>query len=162
MSAELQPSERIKRAFDAAFQRYAAAPSSAEQEDEMSNLLHHLYRLACCRQFDGQQLALLRDSDDPDLQLVAALVKVRNKDTHVMAVLAEQQDRVPWYVTNLLCALFWSIDVAALATTERDGSDHLLRQYRVTELLDGREVLYTLRRGFDALWGQPSNEPHRE
>ena len=68
---------RIRRAFDAAFQRFREADSFEGQEDELSNMLHHLFRLVDAR--GGV------DKFEAEPQLAghaAALVLMRHKDTH--------------------------------------------------------------------------------
>jgi hypothetical protein len=45
-----QELERVRRAFDGALRRMCAAPTVADLEDELSNMLHQLYRLGeLCR-----------------------------------------------------------------------------------------------------------------
>jgi len=91
---------RVRRAFDAAAQRLQAATTQAEVEDELSNMLHHLYRLGemCRRRLakpSAQQLSkkefgerLRRGSIDERAARVA--MWLRAEDTHKLAHLYTQ------------------------------------------------------------------------
>ena len=82
--------ERIRRAFDAAFLRMSVAKTPGDLEDELSNMLHHLYRLGeLCRwrlgppgdPLDKKEFGkVLLGSDD--LRAARAAMWVRNDDTH--------------------------------------------------------------------------------
>jgi hypothetical protein len=65
--------DRIRRAFDAAFQRMRVASTVGDHEDELSNLLQHLYKLGeLVRKRRGLTRdglkQFLHDSADPDLR----------------------------------------------------------------------------------------------
>jgi hypothetical protein len=150
---------RVRRAFDAAFRRMCAATMVGDLEDELSNMLHHLYRLGeLCRwrlgQMPGKQLGKkefgerLRCGSD-DLRAARAAMWVRNDDTHNLFVQvtapAALADVFPEYFTAMFGTLVWQ----PLTKTDPAAGRH--KDYADT--LKGREVLGTTRRAFDALAG---------
>jgi hypothetical protein len=146
--------DRVRRAFDAAFQRMCAATTVDDVEDELSNLVHHLYRLGelCRWRFGppGKQLSpedfgrVLLGSDD--LRAARAVMWVRADDTHNLfmevAPPAALADVYPDYYTAMYGTLVWQ----PLTKPDSAGRD---KDYADT--LKGRSVLGTTRRAFDAL-----------
>lgn len=131
---------RIARAFDSAVLRFLSAQTFEEQEDETSNLLHHLYRLAQARFGDQWKgLATARG----DLRLVPALVWLRHNDVHDFVQISAVTDAVSDAVTNLVGTLAWRIP-------EPDNDDRWQR-YQAVPLLDGQPVIDLILRARDAL-----------
>jgi hypothetical protein len=147
--------DRVRRAFEAAFQRMCAATTVDVLEDELSNLLHHLYRLGeLCRWRlgpPGEQLGKkefgerLRTSSD-DLRVARAAMWVRNDDTHNLFVEvtapAAMADLWPGYWTNMWGVLAWQ----PLLKIDPAG-----RHKDYADTLEGRSVLGTTRGAFDAM-----------
>jgi hypothetical protein len=151
---EKRDRDRVRRAFDAAFRRMCAATTVADLEDELSNMLHHLYRLGeLCRWRlgpPGRQLSkkefgerLLRSDD---LRAARAAMWVRADDTHnlfaVVTAPAAPADLYTDFYTEMYGVLAWQ----PLTETDPAGRD---QDYADT--LEGRAVLGTTRRAFDAM-----------
>jgi hypothetical protein len=156
--------DRIRRAFDAAFRRMCAATTQADLEDELSNLLHQLYRLGeLCRwrlgtppgvsafvpaTMAGVKLspkafgAVLAGSDD--LRAARAAMWARTLDTHHLVPVAAPADLFSDYFTAMFDVLAWQ----PLTQTDPDG-----RHVDYADVLEGQPVLDTTRRAFDAMAG---------
>jgi hypothetical protein len=145
--------DRVRRAFDAAFLRMCTAHTVADLEDELSNLLHQLYRLGeLCRWRLGTPAgtklnpkdfaAVLSGSDD--LRAARAAMWARRFDTHDLIVVASLADLFSDFYTEMFGVLAWQ----PLAQTDPDG-----RHLDYAAMLEGRPVLDTIRRAFDAMAG---------
>lgn len=105
---------RITRAFDAALSRFATADSFDEQEDEASNLLHHLYRLAVaiCGEPNKQKGILgwesLISATTP-AGVVPPLILLRHKDVHDHVEQTTVGDFASDSATNLTGKLHWDL-----------------------------------------------------
>jgi hypothetical protein len=145
--------ERVRRAFDAAADRLRAATTQAEVEDELSNMLHHLYRLGeLCRwrlaKPPAQQLSRkdfgerLRRTDD--LRAARAAMWVRAADTHdlVAVELATPPDTYGDVYGDVYGAVDWKPVTQADPHGRRDD---------YAKVLEGRSVLDTTCRAFEAL-----------
>lgn len=145
--------DRVRRPFDAAFQRMCAATTQDQLEDELSNLLHQLYRLSeLCRKRLGRErggfYGWLHGSNDPDLRAAGAAVWVRTFDTHDVVVVASPADLVSNFFTEMFGVLAWRPLAQLPQQTERYGRHE---DYR--SLLADHAVLDTSRRAFDAMAG---------
>jgi hypothetical protein len=147
--------ERVRRAFDSAFRRMCAASTEDDIEDELSNLLCHLYRLnelgkgRLVKKF-GEKLgkqkfhALLLGSDD--LRRARAAVWARTFDAHDVVVVAPLGDGFSDYFTEMFGVAMW----APLANLpEQTDKDDRHRDY--TKFLEGLPVLDTTRQAFDTM-----------
>jgi hypothetical protein len=145
--------DRVRRAFDAAFLRMCAAPTVADLEDDLSSLLQQLYRLGeLCRWRLGTPAgtklnpkdfgAVLSGSDD--LRAARAAMWARRFDTHDLVVVASLADLYSDFYTDMYGVLAWQ----PLAQTDPDG-----RHLDYAAVLEGRPVLDTIRRAFDAMTG---------
>ena len=137
--------ESRRRAFDAVFQRMRTDMVQAHLDDELGNLLHQLYKLGeLCRLRLGKQkfAALLKSSDD--LRAARAAMWARKFDTHhlVRIKVATPPDTYNDIYHDIYGAVVWK----PLAEPDDDGRD---QDYAA--LLEGRMVLDTTRRAFDAL-----------
>lgn len=141
---------RITRAFDAAALRLAGAGTFDEQEDETSNMLHHLYRLAvevCGDHVKGVGgWAELRHHND-DRALVPALIQMRHADVHAFLELSEPRDIFPPRITSLFGTLVWVVPATLPNERLRKG----FANYQVRQLLDGKGALGTLHAARDAI-----------
>jgi hypothetical protein len=145
--------DRVRRAFDAAFLRMCAAPTVADLEDELSNLLHQLHRLGeLCRWRLGTPTGtkltpkdfgvMLAGSDH--LRAARAAMWARTFDTHDLVVVASPADLFSDFYTEMFGVLGWQ----PLAQTDPDG-----RHLDYAAVLEGLPVLDTIRRAFDAMAG---------
>ena len=151
-----QELERVRRAFGSAFGRMCAASTVADLEDELSNMLHQLYRLGeLCRWRLGptstklSPLAfgtLLAGSDD--LRAARAAMWARRFDTHDLVVVATPAGLYSNYYTAMYGVLAWQPLTSLPEPTDPDG-----RHLDYADVLEGRAVLDTMRRAFDAMAG---------
>jgi hypothetical protein len=133
---------RIRRAFDAAFHRFCEADSFEGQEDELSNMLHHLFRLVEARGGMDKFVA------EPQLAgHAAALVLMRHKDTHELVQVTTPADVFGDYFTNMFGTMVWNPPADVVA-------DKRYLHYDAT-FLKGRIVLDTLRTAYDAVESSP-------
>jgi hypothetical protein len=133
---------RIRRAFDAAFQRFCEADSFEGQEDELSNMLHHLFRLVEVRG------GIERYEAEPYVSgHAAALVLMRHKDTHKLIQVTEPADVFGDCFTNMFGRLVWNPPAEVVA-------DNRYLKYDAV-FLEGRTVLGTLRAAYDAVESSP-------
>ena len=145
--------ESVRRPFDAAFHRMCSATTVGDLEDELSNALHHLYRLAelCKTRFgvDSQAFyhgstAVLRRSQD--LRAARAIAWARAFDTHETVVVASHSDIYSNFYTEMYGSLVWK-PLAQLPVQTDKHDRHIDYQSE----LQGRPVLDSIRRAFDAL-----------
>lgn len=133
--------DRIRRAFLAARARFASANSFDEQEDETSNMLHHLSRLVDAR--GGVE----RFASDPGgTRYAAGLVLRRHKDVHEVAVVARGGDVFSDTFTELLGTLVW--------TDEAIRADKRYARYDAGAV-EGKPVIDTISAAFDYLIDLP-------
>jgi hypothetical protein len=141
--------DRVRRAFDSAFRRMCAASTEADVEDELSNLLCHLYRL---NELGKNRLSKdtfhkkLLDSDD--LRTARAAVWARTFDAHDVVVVAPLADGFSDYYTELYGVAVWE-PLARLPEQTDKWSHNRHQDYK--HLLADRPVLDTTRRAFDAM-----------
>jgi hypothetical protein len=134
--------------MDRAFQRINAATTDADFEDELSCLLHHLYRFSefCWkrRRFSSRDAFYkwLHDSNDQDLRRAGAAIWARNFDTHDLVAMASPIDSYGDIYGDVYGAPRWK----RLTQTEKLG-----RHQDYADLLEGRAVVPTTRRTFDAM-----------
>jgi hypothetical protein len=141
--------DRIRRAFDAAFQRMRVASTVGDHEDELSNLLQHLYKLGELvrkrRGFTKNGLKqFLHGSANPDLRAAGAAMWARTFDTHDTMVVVLVGDLYTDTYGEMLAS--WK----PLTQTDNYG-----RHYDYAKLLKDRPVLDTTRRAFDAMAALP-------
>jgi hypothetical protein len=145
--ADLQQVERIRRPFNAAFYRLCSATTEAEQEDEVSNLLCHLYRLgelAKRRLGEGPFHKLLNGSDD--LRAARAAMWARKFDTHDAVAVAFPADIDGPAYGAIYGASAWKPLASLPQQTDKYG-----RHVDYADVLEDRPVVDTVRRAFDAM-----------
>ena len=137
----------VTYAFDAAFRRMCAATDEDALMAELSNALHYLYRLRelCARRL-GDTAVRAAETSTADLRGASAACWARNFDTHQLYATATLEDVYSDSYTAMYGVLAW-VPLASLPAT-RDGRG---RHLDYAQHLEGRELLGTLRRGFDAL-----------
>jgi len=138
---------RIRRAFDAAFQRMCEAKNPEAAEDELSNLLCQLYRLSELVKHEFGDPTRFHDAlrATPDHCAARAAMWVRNFDTHQTVVVADMGDSFTDYFTEMFGTLVWR----PLADLPEQRSNYGRADYDAQ--LAGQPVLDTARRAFDTL-----------
>lgn len=143
----------VRRAFDAAFQRMCEASDRDEQHDELSNLLHHLYRLGELRSrrwgTNGQKLPE-RDFNARATQVPGALgaLWIRSYDTHEIATVSKLKDAYSDFYTKMYGILVWQC-IADMPFVKPPKPADRYTDYRSN--LENNPVLDTLRSAFDGL-----------
>ena len=138
----------VKFAFDAAFQRFREASVDDSWKAELSNMLHHLYRL--------RELCKTRLADfEQRIELQAPALKpergatwAQNCDTHRLFRLPSP-GLAPVYAETygaVYGELLWRPRIELPLAPDRHG-----RYLDYESELEGKAIPDTLRRGFDAL-----------
>jgi hypothetical protein len=152
--------ERIRPAFDAALMRMCAAPTQGELHDELSNVLHHLYRLAeLCKHRRNLTSKTFYGKNGPltasnDLRAARAIAWVRKFDTHDTAVVAAPGDVYSNFYTMMYGVLVWKPLAQLPEQIDSAGHDrHLDYENQLKDPVTGARlpVLDTIRRAFDAM-----------
>ena len=139
--------DRVRRAFNSAFQRMCAASTIGDLEDELSNMLHHIYRLGELGKARlGEQTMYQHLTSSNDLRAARAAMWVRAFDTHDLVVVAPIGDRVSDYFTEMYGVAVWE----PLASLPKQTDNHG-RHLDYSNFLEDRPVLDTTRRAFDAM-----------
>jgi len=134
---------RVQYAFDGAFQRMLSASDGEALMAELSNLLGQVYRL---RELSRSRLGTIPAASSPDLRAVMAACWVRNFDTHRVFDPSTAEDAFTDYYAAGYCVLVWKPLASLPSMTDGHG-----RHLDYAAELEGKPVLDTLRRGFDAL-----------
>jgi hypothetical protein len=136
----------VRYAFDAAFQRLCEARDDDALMAELSNVLHHMFRLReLCRRRLGPGFVAVETST-ADLREARAACWARNFDTHRLYAPATTADVYSDFYTERYGVLVWKPLSALPATTDRYGRDQDYAQH-----LAGHELLGTVHRGFAAM-----------
>jgi hypothetical protein len=139
----------VSYAFDAAFQRMCEAEDDDALMAELSNVLHHLFRLReLCRRRLGNSRFYKVDTSTSDLREARAACWARNFDTHRLYAPATVEDVYPSVYMARYGALIWKPLPSLPRTTDERGHGRHLDYARH---LDGEELLGTVRRGFVAM-----------
>jgi hypothetical protein len=131
----------IRRAFDAAHERFAAATSFEVQRDEMSNMLNQLFRMV--EMFKGG-VGALPDGTAKRVSLY------RHKDTHETTAVASEEDMFNDTFTDMFGVLVWT-------APESITSDNRFERYKVSEIV-GQPVVETPAQAFDEAEALPDVE----
>jgi hypothetical protein len=147
---------RIRRAFEAARLRMCQLADPDCLPDELSNMLHHHYRLGELRRRRWRLTNTRTDKKAFDARVQAVpgalgAMWIRSYDTHDAELVVEVGGLFSNYMTNLFGVLVWQ-PRSALPFTAPDG-DGRYRDYDAA--LDGRPVLDSLSRAFDGLAALP-------
>jgi hypothetical protein len=144
------PDVRIRRAFDAAFQRMCEAENPETAEDELSNLLSQIYRLGELvkkRKFGGKN-ARFHDAlrVTPEGNTARATLWARTFDTHDAVVVGKMDDIFSDYYTKMYGTLVWRplTDLPAQSSSHGQHDDYVT-------YLAGCAVFDTVRQAFDTL-----------
>jgi hypothetical protein len=137
----------VSYAFDAAFRRLCEAEDDDALMAELSNVLHHLFRLReLCRDRLSPNGFYTVETSTEDLGEARAACWVRNFDTHQLYAPATSEDVYPYVYMARYCALVWKPLPSLPKTTDRFG-----RHLDYVQRLEGRELLSTVRQSFDAM-----------
>jgi len=143
----------VRRAFDAAFQRMCEVTDRDELRDELSNLLHHLYRLGELRSrrwgTNGQKLAE-GDFNARVTQVPGVLgaLWIRSYDTHEIATVSKFKDVYSGFYTKMYGVLVWQcIGYMPFVKLPKPADRYVDYQSN----LENKPVLDTLRSAFDGL-----------
>jgi len=135
----------VRYAFDAAFQRMLEAETQDPLMAELSNMLHHLYRLRelCLNRLPGFDVT---ERYSGDLRAARAASWVRNFDTHQLFATGTQEDVYSDYYTAAYGVLVWK-PLAGLPVQV----DKYQREADYSAQLEGKVILDSMRRAFDAM-----------
>lgn len=158
MSAPADPElAAVRRAFDAAYRRMVGCSSSEELPDELSNMLHHLYRLGELRK--RRWKATFHGFTEKDFiarvgQAHGALgaIWIRTFDTHEIATVADIGDKYAHVYTAIYGVLVWR-QPAAMPFLIMPNEIARFNDYQAH--LADQVVLTTLRAAFDGLTALP-------
>jgi hypothetical protein len=115
---------------------------------ELSNLLHHLYRLReLCKGQLGSSFSTAEKST-ADLRAAGAASWARNFDTHKLYDLGSLQGVYSNFYTAIYGVLAWKPLSSLPRSIDKNG-----RHLDYAAELEGKPVLDTLRRAFDAMAG---------
>lgn len=138
---------RIRRAFDAAFQRMCEAENPEAAEDELSSVLSQVYRLSeVVKDKLGKGIFYKAMLATNDRRMARAATWARTFDTHDAVVVAEMADIVTDYYTEMYGTLAWR-PLDELPKQAGNHDEHL--DYAAQ--LAGHGVLDTVRQAFDTL-----------
>jgi hypothetical protein len=127
-----------------------AAATQSDLEAELSNLLHHLYRLGeLCKTHLGMDRFYESLVSSDDLRAARAAMWARTFDTHDIVAVASVGDVYSEFYTEMYGVLVWK-PLEALPEQTDKYKRHLDYRY----YLQNRPVLDTTRRAFDALAAQ--------
>jgi hypothetical protein len=138
----------VRFAFDAAFQRFREASVDDSWMAELSNMLHHLYRL---RELCKTRLVGFEQQIEPQasaLKLERGATWARNCDTHKLFRLPAA-GLAPVYAETygaVYGELLWRPRIELPLAPDRDG-----RYLDYESELEGKPIPDTLRRAFDSL-----------
>lgn len=140
----------VRYAFDASFQRMCEAETDDALMAELSNLLHHLYRLRelCGRRLTGFDTM---EKSTADLRAARAAAWVRNADTHHLCTPAAEP--VQSVYSDFYTATCGGVQVWKPRSSVPLADDEHGRSKDYKCVLEGEVVLDTLRRAFDAMAG---------
>ena len=139
--------DRIVKAFNDSFQRMCAAPTEADLESELSNVLNHLYRLGeLCKRRLSEKTFHQKMVTSNDLRTARAAMWARAFDAHRAVVVAPLGDAMSDYMTEMVGVAVW----APLANLP-EQTDKYGRHLDYARLLENMPVLDTTRRAFDAM-----------
>jgi hypothetical protein len=116
---------------------------------ELSNLLHHLYRLReLCKRRLGSAGFYAMERSTPELRAARAAGWARNFDTHRLFSAGSLQG-----VYSDFCAAIFGVLVWESLSSLPESTDKYDRHLDYEAELDGKPILDTLRNAFDAMAG---------
>jgi len=136
----------VQYAFDAAFRRFWQAGDDDARMAELSNMLHHLYRLRCLCE-DRLTGFSRTERSTAGLRAARGASWARNCDTHKLFRVASSLRPVySDFYTAAYGAEVWLLRTSLPQAPDRGG-----RYLDYEAELEGRVILDTLRVGFDAM-----------
>jgi hypothetical protein len=142
----------VRRPFDAAFSRMCQAGDIDLLRDELSNMLHHMYRLSelCRRRWGVNRWSGLNDRVVNVVPGALGAIWIRRYDTHEIASVSTMADLYSDFFSDLYGVLAWK-PVASMGFVEEPDKDWALTRYQDYQGLENKAVLDTMRRAFDGL-----------
>ena len=142
----------VRRPFDAAFLRMRQAGDVDLLRDELSNMLHHLYRLGelCARRW---QLKGNHAGFNARVKVVPGALGamwIRTYDTHEIASVSTMADLYSDFYSDLYGVAVWK-PVAAMPFVSKPSTGWVVARYNDYRGLENKAVLDTMRRAFDGL-----------
>ena len=123
------------------------ADDIAALEEELSNVLNHLYRMGeLCKKRLGTPAYLSALQTSPDLRAARAAIWARTFDVHEAVVTASSEDLYSQFYTNFYGVLAWKPLASLPRQTDKHG-----RHVDYQQELEGRPVLDSMHRAFSAL-----------
>ena len=143
----------VRRAFDTAYRRMLECTVPDELPDELSNMLHHLYRLGELRKRRWRATIpdfVNRDFGPRVTQVPGALgaLWIRCYDTHEIAILSEMRDVYPSVYPAIYGVLVWK-PTEAMSFINPPEDRGAYTDYN--EHLANKVAFDTLRAAFDGL-----------
>jgi hypothetical protein len=137
----------VSYAFDAAFLRMCEAETSDALMAELSNMLHHLFRLRehCKNRVPGYYAT---EQSGSELSAARGASWARNLDTHELFDTASLEDVYSGYYTAVYGTLVWK-PLADLPSQVDSTGNH--REVDYAAELEGKVILDSLRGAFDAM-----------
>jgi hypothetical protein len=142
----------VRRPFEAAFLRMRQAGDLDLLRDELSNMLHHMYRLSelCCRRWQVNPSGFNAKVVDVVPGALGA-IWIRCYDTHDIAEVSTTGDLYTDFYTELYGVAAWK-PVAAMHFVNKPTKGSALPRYQDYHgHLENKAVLDTMRRAFDGL-----------
>lgn len=141
--------DQVRYAFDSAFKRKCDAETEADLTAELSNTLHHLYRLGelCKRRLGDRAFYDVLKTTDA-LRAARAAMWARAFDTHRLFAVAKPRDVYSNYYTKLYGVLIW-VPLSSLPVAWNPPKYGQDTDYKAE--LEGKPVLDTLRGAFDGM-----------
>lgn len=140
------PESLICEGFEGAFGRMLQASSSAETEIELTNCLHHMYRLSELKKTQGHFVNAIWVPKLLTVPGAAGAIWSRKFDTHQIFQISELSDQYSDYFTQMFGVPRW-----LSSATFNSDPDNLGRDADYETHLANRVVPDTLRRAYDGL-----------
>jgi hypothetical protein len=142
-----------ERAFRASFGRMCAANTFDAAADELSNMLHQLYRLSelAKPRYDGATGFYAALAQQSGGEVAGAMLWARTFDTHSVARVAAAGDVISDYITEMVGVLVWKPRSQLPPADPRYPSHG--RYVLYGRFLEGRPVLDTSQVALNAMIG---------
>jgi hypothetical protein len=142
----------VQRPFDAAFARMCRAGDIDLAIDELSNMLHHMYRLG---ELCGRRWQVTASGFNANVVNVVpgalGAIWIRSYDTHEIAEVSTIGGVYSGFYTALYGVLVWK-PVAAMRFVSKPSKGSVVARYQDYQRhLENKPVLDTMRRAFDGL-----------
>jgi hypothetical protein len=142
----------VRRPFEAALLRMCQAGDVDLLRDELSNMLHHMYRLSelCRRRWGVNRWSGLNNRVVNVVPGALGAIWIRRYDTHHLFEVANIGEVCSDFYTELYGVLAWK-PLASMGFVKEPDEDWALTRYQDYQGLENMAVLDTMRRAFDGL-----------